>query len=835
MTKISIYNVDGNVAGNDRWIGTDAQNFNATKNFTPNGLADYFNHNQVIDSGNALRYTYQTLDPLEARRFGTISFITEIGPQVPFADISTFLLSKYTLKYNIVSEYLQFLNGAKVVLSKASDTNFFGLYQITGVSVYLPEPNFFNVTLSFIDGNGSMNEDQDYIISLVLDKYDQPVTNTSQLINDGEDGVHPFITAQDIPPSASTLQEVTDNGNTTTNTISTGNITATDVSGGDAPFTGSFNSDDNSSLLSFTNLKIGGNSGVLRITDYSAFREWILPNQTGTIALTSDIPVIDTPTLQQVLNAGHALVNGNNFQGTDAGSSNTGVYINAFGETAVSHNSGNYINAFGSNAANTNSGTGVNAFGVSAAANNSADNVNAFGGSAGLNNTYSHVNLFGVSATADENGQTVFSKNGTILARLSTALLTATRKYSLPDATGTIALTSNIPTVGTWGALNYPTWTSGTPFVKMTAAGTFALDTNTYLTGITSSDVTTALGYTPVTNARTLTINGTTYDLTADRSWTIPSFTSPLTTKGDIYVRNASADARLPIGLDTQILMADSTQATGMKWASNTAATPTGYYGAWQDNVTQTAAVSNTGYPMIFRTTDLSNGVSVVSNGTNLTRITFANTGIYNLQFSSQFQNTDNAQHDITIWLRLNGVDVPGSSGLISIPARKAAGAGNEGHIISGWNYVLSVVSGQYYELVWSTSNAANVTMQYYAAGSPPPAAASVIMTVTQQSGIMAGTGMTALTTTGTSGPATYNSGTGILNVPQYMSASTRRNANNSTNSNINYCGVALGTGVSDSSAVWTIKRLTIASSGSITIATATNVAWTNRETAIYT
>ena len=39
-----------------------------------------------------------------------------------------------------------------------------------------------------------------------------------------------------------------------------------------------------------------------------------------------------------------------------------------------------------------------------------------------------------------------------------------------------------IPSVGTWGALNYPAWSSGTPFVKMTAVGTFALDTNTYLT-----------------------------------------------------------------------------------------------------------------------------------------------------------------------------------------------------------------------------------------------------------------------------------------------------------------------------------------------------------------
>jgi len=66
------------------------------------------------------------------------------------------------------------------------------------------------------------------------------------------------------------------------------------------------------------------------------------------------------------------------------------------------------------------------------------------------------------------------------------------------------------------------------------------------------------------------------------------------------------------------------------------------------------------------------------------------------------------------------------------------------------------------------------------------------------------------------------------------QNSSTRRNANNSSNNNINYCGVALGTGVSESSTVWTITRLTIAASGSITTATATNVAWTNRQSATY-
>jgi hypothetical protein len=219
---------------------------------------------------------------------------------------------------------------------------------------------------------------------------------------------------------------------------------------------------------------------------------------------------------------------------------------------------------------------------------------------------------------------------------------------------------------------------------------------------------------------------------------------------------------------------------------SNTATpTPTGYYGMWQDNVTQTAPSSNVGLAMIFRTTDLSNGVSVVTNGTNLTRITFANTGIYNLQFSSQFQNVDNALHDVTIWLRLNGSDVAGSSGFVSVPQRK--NPSEPGHIIVSWNYLLDVVAGQYYELYWSTTNHTNVSMKYYPAGSPPPATASVILTVTQQSGIMAGTGITAINSltgsaqtlgVGTSGTdfAVSSSGTAhTLNLP--TASATNRGA----------------------------------------------------------
>jgi hypothetical protein len=42
---------------------------------------------------------------------------------------------------------------------------------------------------------------------------------------------------------------------------------------------------------------------------------------------------------------------------------------------------------------------------------------------------------------------------------------------------------------------------------------------------------------------------------------------SPLTTKGDIYVYG-TGDTRLPVGTDTYTLVADSAEATGLKWAA---------------------------------------------------------------------------------------------------------------------------------------------------------------------------------------------------------------------------------------------------------------------------
>lgn len=57
---------------------------------------------------------------------------------------------------------------------------------------------------------------------------------------------------------------------------------------------------------------------------------------------------------------------------------------------------------------------------------------------------------------------------------------------------------------------------------------------------------------------------------------------SPLTTKGDIYTRSASADARLAVGTDGQVLTADAASTAGVKWATSAGGgTDAKHRGAW--------------------------------------------------------------------------------------------------------------------------------------------------------------------------------------------------------------------------------------------------------------
>jgi hypothetical protein len=139
--------------------------------------------------------------------------------------------------------------------------------------------------------------------------------------------------------------------------------------------------------------------------------------------------------------------------------------------------------------------------------------------------------------------------------------------------------------------------------------------------------------------------------------------------------------------------------------------------GAFQSNVNQSGS-ANVSQSMNFETTDISQGVSIVSNS----RITLANSGTYNIQFSAQIL-ADTGADDVYIWLKKNGTNVSASAGHVVL-------ANNE-ELIASWNYVVDASASDYFEIVWQSTNGDAILLTETATGNIP-SIPSIILTVTQ-------------------------------------------------------------------------------------------------------
>jgi len=146
---------------------------------------------------------------------------------------------------------------------------------------------------------------------------------------------------------------------------------------------------------------------------------------------------------------------------------------------------------------------------------------------------------------------------------------------------------------------------------------------------------------------------------------------------------------------------------------------------------TYLAAYSNTsqqstGSPqaMNLGTVDFSQNLSLQAG----TKITIADTGIYNLQFSAQYENQHNAEHDINIWLVKDGAHVDNTNTLIQIPKNQS---GHFGLVVAAWNFLINAISGEQYELYWQCSST-QVWLRNYIAAGAIPATPSVITTITK-------------------------------------------------------------------------------------------------------
>lgn len=149
-------------------------------------------------------------------------------------------------------------------------------------------------------------------------------------------------------------------------------------------------------------------------------------------------------------------------------------------------------------------------------------------------------------------------------------------------------------------------------------------------------------------------------------------------------------------------------------------------FGAFSSTADQTGSVS-AGTVMTFTGTDIADGITLASGS----HLVVPNDGVYNLQFSAQLKNLENAQYDATIWFRINGVDVPNSATQVTVPARKSAGI--FGYAVAAWNIFLNMNAGDYAEIVW-VPTVATMTIEALPSSASPayPAIPSVIATMNQ-------------------------------------------------------------------------------------------------------
>lgn len=133
--------------------------------------------------------------------------------------------------------------------------------------------------------------------------------------------------------------------------------------------------------------------------------------------------------------------------------------------------------------------------------------------------------------------------------------------------------------------------------------------------------------------------------------------------------------------------------------------------GAFSNSATQTITAANTPYVVALNTTDQSNGMSLASN-----QITVDQGGIYNLQFSLQFENTVTSIVDTWVWIRKNGTDLAGTASTWAITSSHG---GTNGYVIGACNFFVDLNAGDYVELVVA-ANGTGINLEAYSSSVSP-------------------------------------------------------------------------------------------------------------------
>lgn len=203
--------------------------------------------------------------------------------------------------------------------------------------------------------------------------------------------------------------------------------------------------------------------------------------------------------------------------------------------------------------------------------------------------------------------------------------------------------------------------------------------------------------------------------------YVINSGSNPLTVypASGSTINGATSNELLPGGVS--LYMANTTTTWySMQGYKNL---PKKRYGSLLTTTTQVLTSANVASAVIFTTISPAYGVSI---GSPASRVVVEDTGVYDIQFSAQVDNTSGGDQQVWIWARVNGTNVPDSASTLRIK-------GNDAETVAAWNFMLPLTAGQYVELMW-TADSTNTVLLAASATSVYPAVPAVILTVNEVS-----------------------------------------------------------------------------------------------------
>ena len=151
MAQISSYPYDAVVQDQDAWIGTDSTT-RATKQFTASAVATYLNIKGKISIGAQLPYQF-IVTPNDAG--GTFA-LSSGGNAIEFSAVTALKISASDLAGASAVAFLQYMVGSDIMIGQMNAPSIFGHYKILSYTVDPNDAQFYNLTVGFIGGNGSL-------------------------------------------------------------------------------------------------------------------------------------------------------------------------------------------------------------------------------------------------------------------------------------------------------------------------------------------------------------------------------------------------------------------------------------------------------------------------------------------------------------------------------------------------------------------------------------------------------------------------------------------------------------------------------------------------------